>query len=485
MLGLGGEARVPADECVLERWRRRSHAFDGRPWSVSVLRDRPRPGRRAGGLRGGGAGVLRRPARARGAAEAGGAHARAAAAGFASARRSSTSGSKSRSRRRARRTPGSSSTISQRRVAAAARHRASVDVSEERCHARSVRQPPRDSPGVADPVGLPCGSTARSSRCAGRRWPSAPPASCYKLPLWIRGSCRRFATWSSGARSRRRPSGSASPSRRSACRCARSRSASARSSSTARAGASSRPRRGSRLYRGAQRLLALEEEIVSDLADEADGRAAVAPSRSAPRPGPAASSCSQLLCEFAAEHSRAPRRPQRLRHADRSSIASPTGRFELGVVGAAPRHRGVEYEPFFRDTVDARVPARPSFRRPHRISVDDLRGETLIVMQEGAGVRADDRGRAPRASAFASATSDVRLELGLQESVTSAVRGGYGVTLHLAHVDRDRSGCRHACGGTRRSGSSSSARSGSFALPGARRHAPPARFSSSLASRLV
>ena len=39
---------------------------------------------------------------------------------------------------------------------------------------------------------------------------------------------------------------------------------------------------------------------------------------------------------------------------------------ELGVVGAARRHRGVVFEPFFRDEVDARLPARASVRRAGR-----------------------------------------------------------------------------------------------------------------------
>src|SRR5207245_4706957 len=59
---------------------------------------------------------------------------------------------------------------------------------------------------------------------------------------------------------------------------------------------------------------------------------------------------------------------------------------QFGVVGAAPRHRGVEYEPFFNDTVILACP--PGHRFAGRtITLDELRAETLIVMQEGAGVR--------------------------------------------------------------------------------------------------
>ena len=61
------------------------------------------------------------------------------------------------------------------------------------------------------------------------------------------------------------------------------------------------------------------------------------------------------------------------------------------------------------------------------VSLEDLRGERLIAMQEGAGVRQviDDelRGKGMRLRDL-----DVRLELGLQESVKSAVEAGHGVT---------------------------------------------------------
>ena len=57
-----------------------------------------------------------------------------------------------------------------------------------------------------------------------------------------------------------------------------------------------------------------------------------------------------------------------------------------GVVGAARRHRGVVFEPFFRDPVVLVCP--PGHRFAGRsVTVDELREDTLIVMQEGAGVR--------------------------------------------------------------------------------------------------
>jgi DNA-binding transcriptional LysR family regulator len=181
---------------------------------------------------------------------------------------------------------------------------------------------------------------------------------------------------------------------------------------------------GAKLYRQAQRLLALEEEILSDLAEEATGELAGSFEIGAST-GPGGVVLSQILCEFAEAHadlhvalSVFDTQTVVERVADRS--------LQLGVVGAAPRHRGVEYEPFFRDTVVLACP--PGHRFGGRtVSLDELKEEQLIVMQDGAGVRQMIEDELRRVG-LKLRDLDVRLELGLQESVTSAVRGGYGVT---------------------------------------------------------
>src|ERR671932_356375 len=99
---------------------------------------------------------------------------------------------------------------------------------------------------------------------------------------------------------------------------------------------------------------------------------------------------------------------------------------ELGIVGAAPRHRGVVFEPFFRDEVILAVPPDHPFAGK-QVSLDELRGQPLILMQEGAGVRQVIEEEL-RAAGVRLRDLDVRLELGLQESVKSAVAAGYGVT---------------------------------------------------------
>jgi DNA-binding transcriptional LysR family regulator len=181
---------------------------------------------------------------------------------------------------------------------------------------------------------------------------------------------------------------------------------------------------GLRLYRGAQRLLALEEQVVAEVAEEATseltGRFEIGAST-----GPGGIVLSLLLCEFAALH---PALHVVLWVFDTQTIVDRVAarELELGVVGAARKHRGVVFEPFLRDEVVLACPPGHPFAGK-TVTLDEVRAEGLIVMQEGAGVRQmiedELHGRGMRLRDL-----DVRLELGLQESVTSAVRAGYGVT---------------------------------------------------------
>lgn len=181
---------------------------------------------------------------------------------------------------------------------------------------------------------------------------------------------------------------------------------------------------GLRLYRGAQRLLALEEEVVGEVAAEATGELTGTFEIGAST-GPGGVVLSRLLCEFAQAH---PALHVSLNVHDTQSVVERVAErsLELGVVGAAPRHRGVEYEPFFHDTVVLACPQGHPFAG-RTVTLDALRGATLIVMQDGAGVRRMIEDELHGAG-IRLRDLDVRLELGLQESVTSAVRAGFGVT---------------------------------------------------------
>jgi DNA-binding transcriptional LysR family regulator len=181
---------------------------------------------------------------------------------------------------------------------------------------------------------------------------------------------------------------------------------------------------GLRLYRGAKRMLTLEDQIVADVTASAEGDLAGDLVLGAST-GPAAIAVPLLLCEFQRE---SPGVRVSLTVSDTHAVVERVAsrELELGIVGAARRHRGVRFEPFFSDEVILACP--PGHRFAGRtVSLDELREESLVLMQEGAGVRqvVED---ALRRQGVRLRDLDVRLELGLQESVRAAVEAGYGVT---------------------------------------------------------
>jgi DNA-binding transcriptional LysR family regulator len=181
---------------------------------------------------------------------------------------------------------------------------------------------------------------------------------------------------------------------------------------------------GLRLYRSAQRMLALEQQLVEEVADASEGELAGTLQIGAST-GPGGSVVPLLLCEFQRAN---PSVRVSLTVSDTQTIVDQVAERELaaGIVGAARRHRGVTFEPLFRDQVVLACP--PGHRFAGRtITLDELQAEPPVVMQEGAGVRLviDD---ALRAAGLRERHPEVKLELGLQESVKSAVAAGYGIT---------------------------------------------------------
>jgi DNA-binding transcriptional LysR family regulator len=180
---------------------------------------------------------------------------------------------------------------------------------------------------------------------------------------------------------------------------------------------------GRRLYRGAQRLLAQERQLLEDVAGDAGGplRGQLAIGAST---GPGGTVVPVLLCEFAAAN---PEVTIELSIYDTQTVVDQVARreLELGVVGATPRNRAVAYEPFFRDEVILVCPPGHRFEGK-TVTLEELREEPLIVMQEGAGVRQVIEDELRKAGTRLR-DLDVRLELGLQESVKSAVEAGHGV----------------------------------------------------------
>ena len=180
---------------------------------------------------------------------------------------------------------------------------------------------------------------------------------------------------------------------------------------------------GLRLYRSAQRMLALEEQLYDEVAAESgelQGTLAIGAST-----GPGAHLVPLLLCEFQRDH---PELHVALYIWDTQTVSEKVAQreLELGVVGALRRSRSLEFEPLVRDEIVLAVPpGHPA--AGGSVSVDDLREETVISMQEGAGVRqvVDEE---LRRAGLRVRELEPKLELGLQESVKSAVSAGFGVT---------------------------------------------------------
>jgi DNA-binding transcriptional LysR family regulator len=181
---------------------------------------------------------------------------------------------------------------------------------------------------------------------------------------------------------------------------------------------------GLRLYASAQRLLQLEEQLLEELEADDEGSIGGALELGAST-GPGGSVVPVLLCEFQERH---PDVHVRLNVSDTQTVVARVAdrELELGIVGAGRRHRGVTFEPFFGDEVVLAVPAGHRFAGK-TVTLEQLRSEPLIVMQEGAGVRQVLEDELRKAGTRLR-DLDVQLELGLQESVRSAVLAGHGVT---------------------------------------------------------
>ena len=180
---------------------------------------------------------------------------------------------------------------------------------------------------------------------------------------------------------------------------------------------------GRLLYRSAQRMLQLERQLVEELEDEEGGELRGSLTIGAST-GPGAHLVPLLLCEFQRVH---PAVLVSLNVRDTHAVIEHVANraLELGVVGAVRRDRSLEFEPLVRDEIVLAVP--PGHELAGReVPLEDLKRETQIVMQEGAGVRqvieSELRGVGLRLRDF-----EQRVELGLQESVKSAVAAGYGV----------------------------------------------------------
>ncbi|MFN8186608.1 MAG: LysR substrate-binding domain-containing protein [Gaiellales bacterium] len=179
---------------------------------------------------------------------------------------------------------------------------------------------------------------------------------------------------------------------------------------------------GLRLYRAAQRVLAAEEQLLADVADRdgaVRGRLTIGAST-----GPGGRLVPLLLCEFADAY---PEVEIALSISDTQRVIEQVAdrELELGIVGAARRVRGIRYEPLARDEIVLAVPAGHRLAG-RKVDAAELEAERLLEMQEGAGVRQVVEEELRREGVRL--RPGARIELGLQESVKSAVLAGHGVS---------------------------------------------------------
>jgi DNA-binding transcriptional LysR family regulator len=180
---------------------------------------------------------------------------------------------------------------------------------------------------------------------------------------------------------------------------------------------------GLRVYSNAKRLLQLEEQLIEEVGggDDAElgGTLTIGAST-----GPGAHLVPLLLCEFQRRH---PHVRIALSIFDTYAVIDKVAEreLELGVVGALRRHRSLTFDPLVQDEIVLAVPpGHPA--AGGKLTLEQLREEELISMQEGAGVRQVVEQELRRAG-LPARDLEPRLELGLQESVKSAIAAGYGV----------------------------------------------------------
>jgi DNA-binding transcriptional LysR family regulator len=180
---------------------------------------------------------------------------------------------------------------------------------------------------------------------------------------------------------------------------------------------------GLALYRTAQRMLQVERQLIEEFEHEDTGELRGSLTIGAST-GPGAHMVPLLLCELQREH---PSVRVALTVSDTHTVIEQVaGReLELGVVGALRRHRSLVFEAIARDEIVLAVPPGHDFAG-REVPLGELKGETQIAMQDGAGVRQVIEAELRRAG-LRLRELEPRLELGLQESVKSAVAGGYGV----------------------------------------------------------
>lgn len=104
------------------------------------------------------------------------------------------------------------------------------------------------------------------------------------------------------------------------------------------------------------------------------------------------------------------------------------GRAEIGVVGARPPHRGVEFRELMPDDIVLIVSAAHPWQGRKQVTLLELRGEPLLLRERGSGTRAALESALREAGAD---VADFRVvgEMGSTQAIKQAVKAGVGVSL--------------------------------------------------------
>jgi len=103
-------------------------------------------------------------------------------------------------------------------------------------------------------------------------------------------------------------------------------------------------------------------------------------------------------------------------------------RFELGFVGATRRDSHLNFDPFMQDCLVLVVPPEHPWAGREAVSYEELLEAPLILQQYGSGATMVIR-EALEVNGIAFENLNIVAEIGLQESVKTAVRAGLGVTI--------------------------------------------------------
>ncbi|HEU5323196.1 MAG TPA: selenium metabolism-associated LysR family transcriptional regulator [Methylomirabilota bacterium] len=117
------------------------------------------------------------------------------------------------------------------------------------------------------------------------------------------------------------------------------------------------------------------------------------------------------------------------------------GRVEVGVVGARPTQRALEARPLMADELVIVLPAGHAWAGRRTVTLEELRGEHVIVRERGSGTR-ETLERALAEQGLDLSALRVAGEMGSTQAIKQAVRAGVGISLvsRRAVTDECRTG---------------------------------------------